>query len=289
MLDRKMSIAHKIFIYVVLAAIGFILFAPFMYMISISFASAERAAVQNYTFFPSEWNWGNFKILFDNLFGGDYPVGTWFLNTMFVVILSAIGQIIASSMVAYGFAKMEYVHKNAFFLLLLATMMLPTQITLIPVFIIFRNLGLYNTLWPLVIPQFFGAAYNIFFTRQFMSSIPGSLYEAAELDGLNYFGIYRRIVLPLIKPALAAIAIFTFNWAWSDLMGPLIYVSDANKVTLALGAANLSAVIGKSGAITTSVVMAFSLCMSIPQILLYFFGQKYLFSLDLGLGNSGSK
>ena len=127
------------------------------------------------------------------------------------------------------------------------------------------------------------------FRSQFMTAIPGSLYEAAELDGLNYFGIYRKIVLPLVKPALAAIAIFTFNWAWGDLMGPLIYVSDSNKFTLALGAANLSAATNPSGSINTSLVMALSLCLSIPQILIYFFGQKYLFNLNLGLGNSGTK
>ncbi len=167
--------------------------------------------------------------------------------------------------------------------------MLPGQITLIPVFVIFRNLGLYNTLWPLIIPQFFGSAYNVFFTRQFMTAIPGSLYEAAEMDGLNNLGIYRTIVLPLVKPALAAIAIFTFNWAWGDMMGPLIYLSDSNKYTLALGAANLSASSNPTGDINTSLVMAMSLLLSIPQILVYFFGQKYMFQLNLGIGNSGTK
>ncbi|ERL65285.1 carbohydrate ABC transporter permease [Schleiferilactobacillus shenzhenensis] len=289
MLDRKMSLWHKILIYAILVVIGFVLFAPFMYMISISLAGKQTNMIQDFSFFPKEFYWQNYKTLFGNLFGGEYPIGTWFLNTMLVVVLSIIGQMWSSSFVAYGFAKMEYKHKNFFFLLLLMTMMLPGQITLIPVFIIFRNLGMYNTLWPLIIPQFFGSAYNIFFTRQFMTAIPGELYEAAELDGLNYFGIYRRIVLPLVMPALAAIAIFTFNFAWGDLMGPLIYVSDSSKFTLALGAANLSASTNPSGTINTSLVMALSFCLSIPQIAIYFFGQKYLFNLNLGLGNSGSK
>ena len=122
-----------------------------------------------------------------------------------------------------------------------------------------------------------------------MTAIPGSLYEAAEIDGLNNFGIYRTIVLPLIKPALAAITIFTFNFAWGDMMGPLIYVSDSNKFPLALGAANLSASSNPTGDINTSLVMALSLLLSIPQILVYFFGQKYMFQLNLGVGNSGSK
>ncbi|AYV68042.1 MULTISPECIES: carbohydrate ABC transporter permease [Niallia] len=289
MLDRHLNLPKKIVVYLVLCFFGFILFAPFLYMVSISLASPETNIIQNFTFFPKEFYWRNFIELFSNIFGGSRPIGLWFLNTMFVVILSIIGQIFSSSLVAYGFAQMKYKHKNKYFLLLLATMMLPAQITLIPVFVIFRNLGLYNTLWPLIIPQFFASAYNVFFTRQFMTAIPGSLYEAAEMDGLNNFGIYRKIVLPLIMPALAAIAIFTFNHAWGDVMGPLIYISDSSKFTLALGAANLSASTNPTGTLNTSLVMCLSLLLSIPQILLYFFGQKYLFQLKLGVGSSGTK
>ncbi|MFS0661117.1 carbohydrate ABC transporter permease [Niallia alba] len=289
MLDKHLNLPKKIVVYIVLSFFGFILFAPFLYMISISLASPETNIIQNFTFFPKEFYWKNFTELFSNVFGGSRPIGLWFLNTMFVVLLSIIGQIFSSSLVAYGFAQMQYKHKNKYFLLLLATMMLPAQITLIPVFVIFRNLGLYNTLWPLIIPQFFASAYNVFFTRQFMTAIPGSLYEAAEMDGLNNFGIYRKIVLPLIMPALAAIAIFTFNHAWGDVMGPLIYISDSSKFTLALGAANLSASTNPTGTLNTSLVMCLSLLLSIPQILLYFFGQKYLFQLKLGVGSSGTK
>lgn len=289
MLDKHMSLPKKIATYVVLIFFGLILFSPFLYMISISLASKQTNALQTFTMIPKEFNLQNFRDLFANLFSGSRPMGKWFLNTMFVVVLSIIGQIFSSSFVAYGFARMRYKHKNVFFLILLGTMMLPGQITLIPVFVIFRNLGLYNTLWPLIIPQFFGSAYNVFFTRQFMTAIPGSLYEAAEMDGLNNLGIYRTIVLPLVKPALAAIAIFTFNWAWGDMMGPLIYLSDSNKYTLALGAANLSASSNPTGDINTSLVMAMSLLLSIPQILVYFFGQKYMFQLNLGIGNSGTK
>ncbi|HIY56877.1 MAG TPA: carbohydrate ABC transporter permease [Candidatus Tetragenococcus pullicola] len=289
MLDKHMTLPKKVIVYAILIFFGLILFAPFLYMISISLASKQTNALQTFTLIPKEFNLGNFKDLFGNLFSGGRPMGKWFLNTMFVVVLSIIGQIFSSSFVAYGFARMRYKHKNVFFLILLGTMMLPGQITLIPVFIIFRNLGLYNTLWPLIIPQFFGSAYNVFFTRQFMTAIPGSLYEAAEMDGLNNFGIYRKIVLPLVKPALAAISIFTFNFAWGDMMGPLIYLSDSNKFTLALGAANLSASSNPTGDINTSLVMALSFLLSIPQILVYFFGQKYMFQLNLGIGNSGSK
>lgn len=284
-----MSTKTKIMAYAALTLFAVLLILPFIYMISISLASPETNAKELFTLIPREFHWSNFVELFTDNADGSKPVIQWFFNTVFVVILSVIGQMFSSSMVAYGFAKMQYKNKNKLFMVLLATMMLPTQITLIPVFVIFTNLHLYNTLWPLIIPQFFGSAYNIFFTRQFITAIPGQLYEAAEIDGLNPFGIYRKIILPLIKPALCAIAIFTFNFAWGDIMGPLIYISDTNNMTLALGIANLSASSNPTGAINMSVVMGLSLLLSIPQIVIYFAGQKSLFQLNLGVGNSGTK
>lgn len=285
----KMSCGKKLAAYIALTALVFVLIMPFISMLSIALASPETNRMDAFTTFPHEFYWQNFTNLFAEAFEGTKPIGRWFLNTMFVVVLSIVGQMISCSMVAFGFARMQYKHKNKLFLLLLATMMLPGQITLIPVFIIFTKLGLYDTLWPLIIPQFCGSAYNIFFTRQFITAVPGQLYEAAELDGLNYFGIYRKIVLPLILPALCAIAIFTFNWAWGDVMGPLIYLQDSAKMTLALGVANMSASTNPLGAMNMSVVMSLSVLMTIPQIVIYFVGQKYLFQLNLGIGNSGTK
>ncbi len=289
MLDKNLKIHRKLIIYAILIAFALLLSLPFVYMLSISLATPESNAKDLFTIIPHEFYWKNFTDLFSDAFGGSRPVGRWILNTLFIVIMSICGQIISCSMVAFGFARMQYRHKNKIFMLLLATMMLPGQITMIPVFVMFTKLGLYDTVWPLIIPQFFGSAYNIFFTRQFVTAVPGQLYEAAEIDGLNYFGIYRKIVLPLIKPALCAIAIFTFNFAWGDVMGPLIYLQDSDKFTLALGVANMSAAVNPTGALNMSVVMGLSLLMSIPQIVIYFVGQKYLFQLNLGIGNSGSK
>lgn len=289
MLDKNMKTGTKVLVYVILTAFALLLCLPFVYMLSISLASPESNAKDLFTIIPHEFYWKNFVDLFTDAVGNSQSVVRWFLNTMCIVIASITGQMFACSMVAFGFARMQYRHKNKIFMLLLATMMLPNQITLIPVFVMFTKLGLYDTFWPLIIPQFFGSAYNIFFTRQFVTAVPGQLYEAAEIDGLSYFGIYRKIVLPLVKPALCAIAIFTFNWAWGDVMGPLIYLQDSKKFTLALGVANMSASVNPTGALNMSVVMGLSLLMSIPQILIYFVGQKYLFQLNLGIGNSGSK
>lgn len=289
MLDKHLKFHYKVIVYVILTLFALLLVLPFIYMVSISLASPDTNAKELFTIFPQEFYWQNFPALFSSSMGEARPVGKWIMNTLFIVVLSITGQLLSCSMVAFGFAKMQYKHKNKLFMLLLATMMLPGQITLIPVFVIFTKLNLYNTVWPLIIPQFCGSAYNIFFTRQFITAVPGQLYEAAEIDGLSYAGIYRHIVLPLVKPALCAIAIFTFNFAWGDVMGPLIYLSDPNKMTLALGVANLSASTNPTGALNMSVVMGLSLLMSIPQIVIYFVGQKYLFQLNLGIGNSGAK
>lgn len=289
MLDKNMKWSSKVITYIVLTLLALILSLPFVYMLSISLATPESNAKDLFTVIPHEFYWKNYSDLFVDAFNGARPVGRWFLNTMFIVVVSILGQMLSCSMVAFGFARMQYRQKNKIFMILLATMMLPGQITLIPVFVIFTKLGLYDTFWPLIIPQFFGSAYNIFFTRQFITAVPGQLYEAAEIDGLSYFGIYRKIVLPLILPALCAIAIFTFNWAWGDVMGPLIYLQDSEKYTLALGVANMSASVNPTGALNMSVVMGLSVIMSIPQITVYFVGQKYLFQLNLGVGNSGTK
>lgn len=289
MLDKNLKWYKQVIVYAVLLLFAMLLVLPFVYMLSIALASPDTNAKDLFTIFPHEFYWQNFADLFSGAFGSARPVGKWFLNTMFIVVMSICGQILSCSMVAFGFARMQYRHKNKIFLVLLATMMLPGQITMIPVFVMYTKLGLYDTFVPLILPQFFGSAYNIFFTRQFVTAVPGQLYEAAEIDGLSYFGIYRKIVIPLIKPALCAIAIFTFNHAWGDVMGPLIYLQDSDKFTLALGVANMSAAVNPTGALNMSVVMGLSLLMSIPQILIYFIGQKYLFQLNLGIGNSGSK
>lgn len=287
MLDKNLSKLSKTIIYLVLIFFSVILVSPFIYMISMALASPESNIKQTFTVIPKEFYWSNFVNLFNG--NADKPVVHWLMNSLFVIVLSIIGQIFSSTIVAYGFAKMRYKHKNKLFFLLLSTMMLPGQITLIPVFVIFKDLGLYNSLWPLIIPQFFGSAYNIFFTRQFMTSIPSSLYEAAEIDGLSYFGIYRKIVLPLLKPAICAIAIFTFNAQWGDIMGPLIYTSDVSKMTMALGAQVLSASSNPTGQLNMSILMCMSVVLTIPQVLIYFFGQKYLFQINISVGNSGTK
>ena len=193
-------------------------------------------------------------------------------NSMYLVLMNVIGQIISCSMVAYAFARLRWPGRDVVFLAVLATLMLPPQVTMVPLFLVFRTLGWYNTLRPLWVPAFFaGGAFFIFLLRQFMKGIPRELEEAALIDGCGYFGIYSRIILPLIKPALAAVGIFTFMGAWNEFMGPLIYLNDQRLYPLALGLFNFRDEYGGD----FGMLMAASTIMILPVVVIFFFAQKY--------------
>jgi len=198
------------------------------------------------------------------------PLGAYVKNSLVLVALNILGQIIGSSLVAFSFARLRWPARDFCFVLVLATLMIPPQVTMIPVFLIFKNLGWYNTLRPLYVPAFFGSAFYIFLLRQFMKSIPADLEDSAKIDGCGYFGIYLRIILPLIKPALAAIGIFTFMGTWNDFMGPLIYLNDQRLYPLSLGLFALQVFQGAN----YGLMMAASVLMTLPVILLFFAAQR---------------
>lgn len=282
-MHKKLSTSQKIVAYCILTVVGIVLSIPFIFMISIALASDRTNVAMTFTVIPTEFNFGNIFSVFT-----DPRVPTWLWNSLKLVIVNMIGQVFISTFVAYGFARFNYKHKNKIFILLLGTMMIPGQVCLIPQFIIFRELGWINTLLPLTIPAFFGGAYNIFLLRQFIMRIPTSLDDAAKIDGLGFFGIYTKIIFPLIKPAAIAVAIFTFNWAWGEFMGPLIYTSDAKKMPLALGVQILSSV--PAGASPQyNIILSAALILTIPLIFVYFFGQKYLYEMSISGGSESSK
>ena len=198
------------------------------------------------------------------------PLDVYVSNSMYLVILNILGQIVGSSLVAYAFARLQWPARDFCFVLVLATLMIPPQVTMIPVFLIFKELGWYNTLKPLWIGSFFGSAFYIFLLRQFMKGIPKDLEDSAMIDGCSYFGIYRLVILPLIKPALAAIGIFTFMGTWNDFMGPLIYLNDQRLYPLSLGLFALQ--VFKFG--DYGLMMAASVLMTLPVILLFFAAQR---------------
>ncbi len=192
-------------------------------------------------------------------------------NTMYITLLSILGTIISSSMVAYSFARLKWPGRDQLFVVLLATMMLPGAVTMIPVFLIFRSLGWIDTLRPLWLPSFFGGAFSVFLLRQFFMTIPNDLEDAAKIDGCSYFGIYWRIMLPLIKPALAALTIMTFMGSWNNFMGPLIYINSPEKMPLAYA---LQLFQGAHGA-EYGLLMAASTMVMLPVLLVFFFTQRY--------------
>ena len=192
-------------------------------------------------------------------------------NSIFLTIMSIIGQVLSCSLAAYAFARLHWPGRDVIFGLLLATMMLPSQVTMIPVFMIFRFLGWYNTLEALWVPSFFGSAFFIFMLRQFMRAIPKDLEDAAKIDGCGFLGIYWRIILPLTRPAIAAICVFTFMNTWNDFMGPLIYINDQRLYPLALGLFDFRSEHGSE----FGMLMAASALMAIPVIFIFFAAQRY--------------
>jgi ABC-type glycerol-3-phosphate transport system permease component len=199
------------------------------------------------------------------------PFWRYTANSVFLVIMNVIGQLFGCSLVAYAFARLKWPGREVCFGILLATMMLPGQVTTIPVFLIFKWLGWFNTLRPLWAPSFLGSAFFIFLLRQFMKTIPTDLEDAAKIDGCGFFGIYWRIILPLVKPALAAIAIFTFMGSWNDFMGPLIYVNDQRIYPLSLGLFMFQTMWGAEH----GMLMAASALMTLPVVIMFFLAQRY--------------
>jgi len=193
-------------------------------------------------------------------------------NSIVITVLVMVGTILSSSLVAMGFARVKFRGRNGLFLLMLATMMLPAQVTMIPLFILFRSMGWVDTILPLVVPAFFGSAFFIFMYRQFISQIPESLFEAARVDGMGWVGIWWRIVLPMCKPVTAITAVFTFIFVWNDFMMPLIYLHSEEKATLAVALNSFRT--QYSGVEDVHLLMALSIITMVPCIVLFFAAQK---------------
>ncbi|MFW6163477.1 MAG: ABC transporter permease subunit [Planctomycetota bacterium] len=191
--------------------------------------------------------------------------------SFFLCAMNIIGQLLGSSLAAYAFARLRWPGRDFCFLLLLGTLMLPPAVTMVPAFLIFKHLGWYNTLLVLWVPAFCGTPFNIFLLRQFMRGIPTDLEDAAKIDGCSYLGVYRHVILPSIRPALAAIAIFTFMATWNNFMGPLIFLNDQSKYPLALGIFGLQTVAGDN----FGLIMAASALMALPVVVVFFFCQRY--------------
>jgi len=193
-------------------------------------------------------------------------------NTVVVTTLSVLGQIISCSLVGFGFARFKFRGRSILFMVMLSTMMLPAQVTMIPVFILFRSMGMIDTFWPLIIPMWLASPFFVFMFRQFFAQIPEELVEAARIDGASNWRIYWQLMLPLSGPVIAIVAIYTFLAAWNDFLGPLIYLNSPTQRTLALA---LNSFNGQYGLSDAHLLMAASVVCMLPCVILFFAAQKY--------------
>ena len=199
-----------------------------------------------------------------------FPFLRYTFNTLVICLLTMMGTVFSAALPAYGFSRLKWKGRDALFFLLIATIMLPPQVTMLPIFLIFRALRWTGTILPLVVPSFFGSAFYIFLLRQFFLTIPQELSDAARIDGCNELGILLRILAPIARPALATVALLSFTSAWMDFAGPLIYLHDERTYTLAIG---LMAFLGRHGG-EWSLLMAASMVMTVPMLVLFFFAQR---------------
>jgi len=261
------NVFGKVVRYLLLTAIGALMVGPFLWMVSTSLMDRQDIFRIPPLWIPEQVDLRNYRAIMEVL-----PLGRLLLNSFTISVCATIGQLCSCTLAAYAFARMKFRGKAVLYLVLLATMMIPAQVTMIPVFLIMKSLGWIDTLYALIVPAFFGGAFGTFLLRQFFSTIPVDLEDAARMDGCGRFRILWSIVLPLSKPVLATLALFTFMTYWNDLLGPVIYLSSVEKATLTIGLANL-----QSGVMTTryDLLMAGSVLSVLPILILLIIGQRW--------------
>lgn len=278
-ISRKLF--SKILFHAFLLAFAFIMFYPVLWLISSSLKSMQEIVANPSSILPS-------RITFDNWingwkgFGG-VTFGTFMLNSLFISSASTVFQVIFSALVAYGFARNRFRGKNVLFTMMILTMLLPSQVLLVPQFIMFSSLGLRNSYLPLLLPTMFGLPFFIFMIMQFIKGIPAELDEAAHIDGCNKYTIFIRIILPLLVPALITSAIFAFYWKWQEFFEPLLYLQKTNKFTVSIA---IKMFADPNAGTDWGAIYAMSVATIIPVLLIFVCFQKYLVE---GIATTGLK
>jgi multiple sugar transport system permease protein len=281
----------------VIVVLGISMIIPLAWMVAISLKQPQN--VFQLPPWNVDWEWSNYIKAW-------YPLGQptqtgdfwtdihaalferesfwWYLgNTLVVTSLSTLGAILSSACVAYGFARLKFPFRDSLFIVVIGTMLVPAQVTMIPTYILFSKLGWTNSWLPLIIPAWLGGgAYNVFLLRQFFMGIPHDLDEAAKIDGCSTFGIFWRIMLPLSLPSLVTVGVFAVVWNWNDFVNPLIYIQDSSKFTLALGLNQFRSLAGDK----TNLMMAAATVVLLPILVLFFVGQRYFIQ---GIATTGLK
>jgi multiple sugar transport system permease protein len=262
-------------------ALGFVMIYPLLWLLTSSFKGPSEIWTNVSSLIPREFTFQNY-IAGWNGFGG-ITFTTFYKNTLIVAGISTVATVLSSAIVAYGFARIQFVGRGFWFSLMLATLMLPIQVQIIPQYIVFSKLGWVNTYLPLIVPHFFGGAFFIFMMVQFIRGIPVELDEAAEIDGCGRIGIFFRIILPLIKPALVTAAIFSFYWNWDDFLAPLIYLNQPELYTLSLA---LRSFADPSSVTNWGAIFAMMILALVPVFVVFILFQRYLVE---GISTTGLK
>lgn len=243
-----------------------IMICPILWLLLTSLKSDTELFTRPVVWIPKRLMWSNYINLLTH---SEFPM--YFRNSMIIAVGSTVGTLMASTLVAYGFGKISWRGREAVFLVMLVTMMIPFQVLMIPLFTVFKHLGWIGTIAPLVVPWWFGDALSIFIIRQFLMGIPNEISEAARIDGCNEFGIFTLVILPQLKSVLWVVVIFAFMASWNDFLGPLIYLVDNSQFTLSLGLYSFLS----SHVKEWQTMFAYAVLMSIPPVVLYALGQKY--------------
>lgn len=274
---RQLGLPERIRAWIILGALSAVLILPFLFMVSISLSTDKTVAENAFTVLPREFRWENYLLVI-----GDPTILGYVWNSVLLCAGAILGQVLVSAFVAFGFARFRAREKGLVFMILLGTMMIPGEVTMIPQFLLFRSLGWLDSILPLVVPNFFGGAFNIFLLRQVMMTIPLSYDEAALMEGAGHLWLWRRVILPLVQPTLVAVAIFTFSWNWGWFSGPLIYITSLERYPLALGTYFMTATSNVGAIPPWNSIMVTSMLLTLPMILVYGLGQRYVYAVNIG-------
>jgi multiple sugar transport system permease protein len=262
---RRRQLSHLL-IHLILLSCASVMFIPLAWTLSTSLKDVSQIYLFPPTWIPDPIRWSNYREAVTAI-----PFMRYFLNTTLITVLSIIGKVISVTLVAFAFSRLRWWGRDVLFLVMLSTLMLPPHVTLIPQFILFKQIGWIDTFLPLVVPDFFGGPFLTFLVRQFFMSLPHDLDDAARIDGCSSFGVYWRIIMPLSMPAVIAVVILVFNTTWNEFLHPLIYLQSQENFTLALGLRLFQ------GEASTSwhLLMAASLLSMLPVLILFFVAQRY--------------
>jgi multiple sugar transport system permease protein len=271
-------IVQAVAVYGILTSLSVIVLVPVAWMLSTALKPQSQIFAFPPVYIPHPLLWSNFV---DALTAE--PFDLYARNTFLLVIVNVIGQLLSCTLIAYGFARLRFPGRNVLFMVMLATLLIPPQVTMIPLFILFRTLGWVDTYLPLTVPAFFGNPFYVFLLRQYMLTLPYELDEAARIDGCNTWQILYKILVPLCWPPLTIVVVFTFTDVYNDFLNPLIYLSDPSKFTLAIGLANF---VGHYSS-NWNYLMAASLVFLVPLLITYYFAQRHLIGGVASFGLKG--